>query len=426
MKNKIRKYTGLTCALVMGLVITHGLLALAGWTGSMNGDGYGKASVNVTSPEKSKTFTTTNMTRPSVSMTYNTNYVMGTSLPSGASLTTVSQVKGFAGYIWQAYTMGNNGDDTGNPDLAHIKVDASEICASLQLTSLMSISNSLTKSGAIEINAIGEAGTAFRARGYELVNGEVPPPDDPATEDVDEFKEFLKLYGDLKWDIAMSGPFAQGPCSTVTIPFTWQTDLTNLYFVADGTAKSVRMINCPQDIIVQCGQPVVYPDLVDLEAIDGVTLTYDPPLPPGGIFPMGAIPVTVTATHVNGCTAICAFNVINALDFNGFYPPISTYNAGTCEAPVRTVKLGNNLPVKFDVSCLGSPVTTGHPTMTIEKPKGACGSELVTIGGGEFQVVGNEWHFNWNTGSGGVTAGPHKLTTTLQDGIQKYIWVKLK
>ena len=430
MKNTVFRFTKLGYALAVGMMMSQGQLALAGWSGAQNGYALGVARANVTSAaEKVSNASTPLMTGPNVSI-QQFDYQYGAPLPIGASLNTVAQVRAFPGYIWQAYTVANNGDDAGNPELeAHLPVAASERLAYLIMTASLADFDEQTKSGTIEINAEGTAGAVFWGRGYEILDGQVPPPDDPETPDVDEFKEFVKEHGVLRWDVAAAGPYVSGGCSTVTIPFTIATSLDCLYFLSDGMAKSLPLIDSPEDITVSCGESVVYPTLTDLEAREGViSLTYDPPLPPGGIFPLGSTPVTVTATDVDGNTAICAFNVIvTGASFHGFYPPIGDLG-GACDAPVRTAKLGNSLPVKFDISCGGQPVITGAPTLSIEKPSVAndCSSTLVPVLNGLFQLVQNEWHFNWDTGSGGVVAGPYKLTATLQDGAQYSVWVYLK
>jgi len=63
MKNTICKFTRITAAIVMGVALNPAQPAMAGWTGAMNGTGFGQASVNVrayeTSLAKRKTVATT-------------------------------------------------------------------------------------------------------------------------------------------------------------------------------------------------------------------------------------------------------------------------------------------------------------------------------------------------------------------------------
>ena len=65
MKSVISHYRAISVA-VVGMIIGHGQSAWAGWSGSMNGSGYGKAQVNVTSSTlKSNTVATTVTNFPS-------------------------------------------------------------------------------------------------------------------------------------------------------------------------------------------------------------------------------------------------------------------------------------------------------------------------------------------------------------------------
>src|SRR5712671_4221897 len=118
MENTIRRCTRIGSAVLVGMVIGYGQLALAGWTGQMNGTGYGKASVNVTSSTaKSNTVGTANMQSPSAAMTNTATYFAGGPLPSGASTATVARIKGSAGYVWKANTTATNGDKTDNSEI---------------------------------------------------------------------------------------------------------------------------------------------------------------------------------------------------------------------------------------------------------------------------------------------------------------------
>lgn len=455
----------------------------------MNGSGYGKATVSVTSSEdKAKSLTTPNTNGPSASMTHSTDHFFGTSLPTGSSRATVAQVKGFAGYIWQATTVGSDGDSTDNADLDGFIVPAD--CASLEMATTAVIAPD-DKSGSITMSALGTAGTAVRTRGFEILNGQLPPEDDPETS-VDEFKEFLKENGSLRWDVLLIGPFDLNVtnCTALTIPFTVQTSTTNLYFVTDGAAKSLPLvIVCPNDVVVDCDeQPVEYPP-VQYAGCGDITITYDPPA--GTVFSVGVTPVTVTATDKDGNTNSCTFNVtvtdtqapaapaldtvtgscaspvtltaptapdncagtvtgtttnslktgtntvywtfddgngnistatqtviVTGLTFHGFYSPIGG-TGGTCTSPLRTANQGNNLPVKFDVECNGSRVVTGTPTLLLQQCSGGS-----YTGGGNFQLVGNEWHFNWDTS--GRSKGVYELIATLQDGTTRTVFIRLK
>lgn len=109
MKNKNSGYTKIWYAIV-GVGVGHALLALGGWTGSINGAGFGKAAVNVTSSTstpgsiKSNYVATANMSSPSAAITNTPGYAYGGPLPDGASSNTIARIKGLPGLIWQAKT----------------------------------------------------------------------------------------------------------------------------------------------------------------------------------------------------------------------------------------------------------------------------------------------------------------------------------
>src|SRR5437763_10857957 len=76
--------------------------AHGGWTGAMNGTGYGWAGVNVVSSIlKTNALRTVNMTGPSAAMAPTTGYSTNAALPQGSSTNTVSRIKGIPGYVWQ-------------------------------------------------------------------------------------------------------------------------------------------------------------------------------------------------------------------------------------------------------------------------------------------------------------------------------------
>src|SRR5262245_3350639 len=75
----------LELALAVTMATTTALSGLAGWTGSMNGTGYGKATVTVSSPlPKTNVVSSAIMTGPSAAMIPTTGYSAGGPLPQGA------------------------------------------------------------------------------------------------------------------------------------------------------------------------------------------------------------------------------------------------------------------------------------------------------------------------------------------------------
>ncbi len=363
--------TGIECAVAAAIIFGGVQFAVAGWTGGMNGVGYGQASVNVraydTSALKTKTVTTSNMTNPSVAMTITTGYVFGGTLPAGASSATVAKVKTLPGYIWQADTVGSNGDSTDNPELeSRVTITAAD-CAALSMDS-SSVIDTNAKSGMITINLHGTGGTAYWTRGFELLGGQVPPEDDPNTT-TNEFVEFLKTHGGLKWDVLVVGPMNQDTtnCTAINIPFSYETDITNLYFVSDGVAKSLPLvIECPTNIVVSCQQSVSYPATVLVGGCGNITVSFNPPpltngagsiVPfPPGYFPVGTTNnvVEVTATDKDGNTAKCTFNIV-VTDTNApVIPPLPTLISGctnvTLPVPTATDNCGGTVTVTPNVA----------------------------------------------------------------------------
>ena len=114
--------------------------------------------------------------------------------------------------------------------------------------------------------------------------------------------------------------------------------------------------------------------------------------------------------------------VVGSFVFKGFKSPINGAG-GSCALPRRTITRGSNIPVKFEVECGDSSVVTGTPTLSIEKSDAKC-STLTAVGGGSFTLVGNEWHFNWDTS--GLAKATYKLTATVQNGSKRTVWIRLK
>ena len=272
----------------------------AGWTGSMNGVGFGLASVNVTSSTlRSNKVTTPTMYNPSAAMTNTATYFVGAPLPSGSSTATVARIKGSAGYVWKASTVGSNGDKTDNDGIEkRINIYPAD-CASLEMDSTAVIAPD-EKSGTITVNSIGTAGTAIWLRGYEYISA-TPPG---SVQDLETNANSL-----LKWDILLVGPFNlnNSNCTALVIPFTVETSTTNLYFVTDGIAKSNPLIlYCPSNVVANCGEPIQFAPVLYAGCGD-VKIEYNPPL--NSTFPIGVTPVTVTATDKDGNKTNCTFTV---------------------------------------------------------------------------------------------------------------------
>jgi hypothetical protein len=407
----LRSYKKIVYALVAAVLLSPAPSALAGWTGQMNGTGFGKAAVNVTSSTgDTNAVGTPNMQGPSAAMTNTATYFAGGPLPAGASKSTVARIKGSAGYVWKATTLASNGDKTDNKEIQGRVFITPSDCAFLDIDSSAIISPD-GHSGTITVNATATAGAAMLLRGFEY-HGDVPP------ESIDD----LKTNGVLKWDILMVGPFDlnKSNCNALVVPFTVDAGASNLYFVADGAAVTRPLtITCAGDVEFGCFLPdtaLAYPAPVITAGCGTVTVSFNPP---ASALPVGVTTVTATVTDTLGNTAQCTFIATrHGLGFTGFDSPIDG-TGGSCDAPLRTINKGSKIPVKFTISCDGSPTFSGQPTLSIRK----CPSGQI-VGGGNFQIVANEWHFNWDTT--GLNAGTYRLIATLQDGSTKEVFVKIK
>lgn len=369
MEKTIRRHLKFGCVVSAAIAFSHLQVSQAGWSGAINGTGYGQATVNVTaSTEKVRILNTTNMLNPSAAIKTTPGYIFGASLPSGSSLATVARVLGQPGYIWQADTVGSGGDSTDNPELeSRVHITPAD-CAAVNLNSESHIAPG-GKSGTITVNANGTAGTAIWLRGFEFTGGQTNlPVDDPSTP-LNEFVEYLKAHGSLKWDVLMVGPFDFNTtnCTGLTIPFTIDTDTNNLYFVSDAVAKSLPLVvYCPPDVTVACNQqPVAYPN-VQVAGCGDITISNFPPA--GTIFPVGTNQVWVTAIDKDGNTTNCTFNVI----VNGTAPVPNVASlpdaTGQCAATIAAAPTATEI-------CSGA-IITGQTTNSLTRT--TQGTSIVT------------------------------------------------
>ncbi|MCI0534602.1 MAG: PxKF domain-containing protein [Verrucomicrobiales bacterium] len=412
---------------ILGLALIHIQSVRAGWSGVMNGTGYGWASASLSHSPYYTSVNSGTKQNPSASNP-------GT-LPPGASFYTFARASGSPGYIWSASTQAYYGDGADNAEVeSRVQINPAN-CPSLETGGVAEQSLSVDEGSglsSISVNANGTAGTGLLLRGYKFVgliedHIVVPPdnPDTPESETVEAVKAFLKAHGELKFEWVGKGPFEYG--FNGNCPLVLQFDDTapeDLYFVTDAVAKSTPLeVTCPADMVVECGQRVTYPDVQYSggcgTVIPTLTATYSPA---ATSLQVGENLVTVTITddpdHQN-VIHTCTFKVtVQALAFDGFFSPIDGIG-GSCEAPLRRLKAGSKLPVKFKVTCDGSDVITGAPTLSIRQCSGG-----TYTGGGDFQLVGNEWHFNWDTP--GRSKGVYELIATLQDGSKKTVFIALK
>lgn len=195
--------------------------------------------------------------------------------------------------------------------------------------------------------------------------------------------------------------------------------------VTAGTAASLPFnMTCPADVAIGCNQLLQYPDASALNITGGVppyTLTFDPPVDqlPDSVTNV----VTATATDANGCTAgPCQFLVIrdSASSFDGFQAPISGVG-GTCALPLRTIKRGSNLPVKFKANCGGVPITTA-PHVEVRN----CATGAILATGDAIQQTSAVWHFNVDSSLSIFANVTLEIVVYLPGGYTKRAVIKLK
>lgn len=307
------------------LVITLGSYnqtAFAGWTGLINGAGTGWASVNVRSStfQTNRLTTVNNLLSPSAAMSPTTGYKTNAPLPSGASTNTYSRIKGLAGGIWQAATRAAIGDGADNLELQNRITIVPADCASLDFESVINQTqaefNANGNSGTISVTAKATSGTALWLRGFEYTGSMADVPSDNPDTIPNESIEYLKIYGVMKFETLVLGPFEFGGANCpLIIPFTLtSSNLESLVFAADGVALSLPLvISCPPGVVVNCQESVTYPP-VQVAGCGEITISYNPPAPisgsfPAGYFPVGVTTVTVTATDSAGDSTNCTFTI---------------------------------------------------------------------------------------------------------------------
>jgi hypothetical protein len=135
-----------------------------------------------------------------------------------------------------------------------------------------------------------------------------------------------------------------------------------------------------------------------------------------------------TVTVLTACSA-----------FNGFLQPIGgaveNLNGGSFGDPVRAFKLNSTIPVKFNATCFGAPLTTGIHTLqaikysnstTFDSPIDATPTDAATTGN-QFRFTDGQWHFNLSTkGLGNNGQGIWLLKATLFDGSTYTVWISIK
>ena len=378
--------------------------AQAGWSVNVGLNGSGTVQVKVSNACGTNTIKTPFMLYPSAAINRQSNNITFSTnglLPACASSQTYVQVQATNNYKTTIKSFTGPGDANDNEDLLQFVIPRSA-CASgdVDVVPILVTNNSVTFHYTARLS---DEGTAILLRVVDAITGQE------------------------RYVILVTGPYDNtGQACEGT--FTVFGDPTNLNLLVDGNTSTLPFsIACPGDIVVPCGSgplTAYNPAAVPSGPTGPFTVTYNPP--PNQLLLGVTNVVTATATDTNGCTVSCQFNVyIQPITFDGFFSPIGGADStgGSCQVPLRTFKLGNVVPVKFDMICNGAPLTSGTPIITIQ----SCTGNFVFTG--PFTLVNNEWHFNIDStviGTSGGFAGTYKVTATLPDGSQHSAYIQYK
>jgi hypothetical protein len=131
----------------------------------------------------------------------------------------------------------------------------------------------------------------------------------------------------------------------------------------------------------------------------------------------------------------CPFDpVLVTPEFDGFLPPIGGADdtGGAFDDPLRTFRFGSTVPIKFRIYCEGDTATQGTHTLELVKWSDGTNSDPPidatpqggATSGNEFELDGQEWHFNLDTSP--LSAGQWEFIATLEDGTEHNVWIQLR
>ena len=388
-----------TAGLLAILLVLYSQLARAGWSVKVGPTGSGTVTLKVTSSCRTNIVQTPFMLNPSAAINRQSNFVFAvtrTNLACANSNTFV-QVRAFANYVTSIQSKTAGGDLNDSDELLPFVIPRSA-CASgnVEVVPLQILSNSITLQYKAQLS---DEGSAILLRVVDAVTEQ------------------------QRYVVLVTGPTDNGNNNCEGI-FTVFGDPEQLLLLVDGNTSTLPFdIVCPDDMVIGCSAPVL--DTYDPPAVaTGDTgpfmVTYDP-LPSQLVFGVTNT-VTATAMDTNGCTVSCQFKVYRQpIVFEGFFSPMGGADAtgGSCQSPLRTFKLGNVVPVKFEMTCGGLPVNSGVPIITIQSCAGGISFQ------GPFHNVNDQWHFNIDSSIISV-AGKYRITATLPDGSQHSAVIQYK
>ena len=420
MENTNRRYVRIGFAIAVGIFIGYGQLALAGFYSYSDSFGKGQADTRVRNGTSTLSNRFVTVTTNFVSSGFNTNLtltVRGTW--TNHTPTRAFSMIGSRGLITNKGTP-TNGDaiDSGDPTLDSLVVPSSA-CPSIELISEpVDVTNEQNQIDPFAFRYVlnvhgSDAGTALKVIWYDWLVQDGPPAD----------RDDLIANGRKLAEFVFVGPVDLANYDCILIRSSRGREF--IHVVTAGTAVSLPFnITCPADIVVGCNQLLQYPDASALTITGGVapyTVTFDPPA--DQLADAVTNTVTATATDANGCTAgPCHFFIVRnaASTFDGFQSPISGVG-GTCAAPLRTVRRGSILPVKFKATCDGVPITTA-PHVEVRN----CVTGQILVSGDAIQETSAVWHFNVDTSLSIFANVTIEIVVNLPGGYTKTAVIKLK
>jgi hypothetical protein len=418
--SKSRKFSAgerATVAFMIATCCTHP--AFAGTEGSfMNGAGIGVAVDSITSVSTYGTYkvskSSPNGASPCAAVNRQSSFscTNNASLPPFTSRSVYCQSVGYPNYQWVVSAYVTGGATADNPDLDFLNLVPQQ-CAEISLQTQFLQSKSV-----IQVTGHATDGAAAVLTGYKVPEGVIPENDAD-----------LKTQGDQVFQVVLKGPFDSKNCSVVDIPVEIE-DPETFFFQVDTVALSTPIeLACPPDVVFQCGDPAVYPNVtiinpgcIDPDDLDSFTVSY---APAEDQLPIGQ-PTQVTATVYDADQierASCTFMATRyALEFAGFFSPIGAID-GSCSQPKYTAKLGSVIPIKFISRCGATDDSGVTPVFEVRKCNGG---EVVSVG--EVKLVANEWHGNWDTSTlpnTNASKGVYDLIVTLQDGSTRSVFLRI-
>jgi len=297
--------------------------------------------------------------------------------------------------------------------------------------------------GSVELSAINNAGQltgSFRdfngGHGFVTVNGRFYQIDVPGVTAIAFGTQALGIndLGQVVGNVFLSGSpsvlgFVATPCSGP------ESDCITLNEI--DRPPSPPVIHCPPDLIIDCAPeaavPVSFSVTATSETGPAPTVVCSPPS--GSSFPVGATTVSCTATDSRGSQVKCEFRVVrSALKFTGFLPPLggSDETGGSFADPLRTVRLGGTIPIKFVATCGGGSVSDGISFLEVTRysSEGAPGRRVRAKARGSqrdvFEFRNGQWQLNLDTRATGMGPGKWRLEATLPDGSQHSAWIAVR